>query len=299
VAQTDHTERHPSDLMRSPEGRCPTRRATEAQNEETFEKLLENPSVVTSVVTFLVTTGAHGGLMTCVLMAAMDREWVSWGHSSTSRTALRAVGETEPVVARLEAEDLGDVVRLVRRGPGGLAAGEAGKVVAALLRAAPAHPLIARAVVQCLVVGVPREIKRLGQMVRAWGSFDDALGEALAVLGMVVMEWAGEDRPYAALDVLSAVRCRLRRQIVAELAHRDHETAGTLETRPTPGRSAIDELAEVLSDPASSGLRPDDAALVALIAVHGYKMSEVAAMTGRSQYELARQKERAARCLVA
>jgi hypothetical protein len=229
----------------------------------------------------------------------MDREWAGLARSSESRVALRAAASAEPVVEDLGAVDLGDVVRLVRRGPDGLPPAEAAKVVAALLRAAPAHPFIARTVVQCLMVGVPGQLKRLGGMVTAWGTFDDALGEALVVLAMVIAEWAGQDRPYAALDVLSAVRCRVRRQIVADLDRRGREHSETLDVRSVPESNGLGDLTDILADPAGSGLRPGDAALITLIAVYGYRVSEVAAMTGRSPYELGKQRERVARCLVA
>lgn len=295
----DHRDLGQSGPIWRSEGRRPRERVEETVGEANFGEFLRNWPAVTFAVTFAVTLGAHVGVMTSVLMAAMDREWAAWGCSLESRAALCAVAEHEPLVAGLLAHDLGDVVRLVRRGTGGLPSADAGRVVAALLRGARAHPLVARALLQCLMVGVPREITRLGQMVAAWGSFDDALDEGLVMLGIVVMEWAGEDRPYAALDVLSAVRCRLRRQILGELAHRDHEISTTLATRHCLGEHGIEELRGVLGDARSLGLLPEDAALMTLIAVHGYTMGEVAEMTGKSHYELARQKKRAARCLVA
>lgn len=251
----------------------------------------------TTLGTFLGTLWAHAAQMACELMVAMDREWTGLAHSSESRVAFRAAASAEPAIGVLGAVDLGDVVRLVRRGPDGLPPDEAAKVVAALLRAAPVHPLIVRTVVQCLIVGVPGQLKRLGGMVAAWGVFDDALGEALVVLGMVVAEWAGQDRPYAALDLLSAVRCRVRRQILAELDRRDRERSETLDARTVPDSNGLGDMSHVLADLAGSGLQPGDAALVTLIAVYGYRASEVAAMTGRSLHELGKRRQRVARCL--
>ncbi len=46
-----------------------------------------------------------------------------------------------------------------------------------------------------------------------WRDGEEFFGELLSTTWLVLQEWSGQDRPYAVLDLLSAIRCRLRRQL--------------------------------------------------------------------------------------
>ena len=46
-----------------------------------------------------------------------------------------------------------------------------------------------------------------------WQDGEEFFGELLSTTWLVLQEWAGQDRPYAVLDLLSAIRCRVRRQL--------------------------------------------------------------------------------------
>ena len=46
-----------------------------------------------------------------------------------------------------------------------------------------------------------------------WQDGEEFFGELLSTTWLVLQEWSGQDRPYAVLDLLSAIRCRLRRQL--------------------------------------------------------------------------------------
>lgn len=247
------------------------------------------------------TSGAHGAPMASILMSELDREWAAIAHSKESARAFALAAEADPVIGASGASDLGGLVAQVRPGPDRRAPVERGRLVASLLATAPLHPLLVRATVQAVAPALPRELVKLGSTLRAWASLDDALTEALAVLSMVVVEWAGQDRAFACGDMLSAVRCRIRRQALAELSLRNRQVTplGHLESAVDRGRSGIDELAAVLADPATSGLCPADAALVSLVGVYGYHVAEVARMTGQGRRSLTRRIERAQRCLVA
>ncbi len=89
-------------------------------------------------------------------------------------------------------------------------------VQAMLLDAADAE--IRRALLQTLLPGVISVCRRLrfGQGVTSESG--EFVGLALATATEILAQWAGEDRPYAALDVLSALRGRLRRWILREKA---------------------------------------------------------------------------------
>ncbi len=172
--------------------------------------------------------------MTTVSYRPVDQlaaEWSVSGRSAESRRALEALRRREPGIdAGLPPDvgDLGDLVeRLHRIGPttatGARQAREAAaEVVRALLRSADADPMIPRALLQALVPGLLGVANRL-----SWGRGGDwegggpFLSDLVTTAWEVIADWAGQDRPYAALDLLSAIRCRSRRQLVA---HRLRET---------------------------------------------------------------------------
>ncbi|NNN03592.1 MAG: hypothetical protein HKL87_06325 [Acidimicrobiaceae bacterium] len=103
------------------------------------------------------------------------------------------------------------VTRLTRRG--GLSTLQRAGVLRALLVDAE-DPVLARTLLQTLLPGTTTVCRELhfGR-----GSVDDpseALATAWALLGDLIREWAGQDRPYAGPDLLSALRGRLRRYII-------------------------------------------------------------------------------------
>ena len=51
-----------------------------------------------------------------------------------------------------------------------------------------------------------------------WRDGSEFFGDVLATTWLVLQEWSGQDRPYAVLDLLSAIRCRLRRQLFGDVA---------------------------------------------------------------------------------
>ncbi len=172
--------------------------------------------------------------MTTIAYRPVDQlaaEWTVSGRSVESRRALEALRRRDPLIdARIPSEvcDLGDLVeRLHRvrptRAKGAREAREAAaEVVRALLRSADADPMIPRALLQALVPGLLGVAKRL-----SWGRGGDWEGggpffsDLVTTAWEVIADWAGQDRPYAALDLLSAVRCRSRRQL---MAHRLRQT---------------------------------------------------------------------------
>ncbi len=119
------------------------------------------------------------------------------------------------------------------------------------------------------------------------------------------MEWAGQDRPYAVLDLLSAVRCRMRRQLMAQLKNRRHQIVG-LDATALPiepwrrGLTDLDELARALDDVSEAdACERADAAVLYAHRVLGYSLSDLARLTGRSRRHLAERRDRAARVLTA
>ncbi len=93
----------------------------------------------------------------------------------------------------------------------------------------------------------------------------------------VISDWAGQDRPYAVLDLLSAARCRIRRQLFKERDVRRRTVALTPEmpqASSTSSESALEELTRSLVALHRSGAHRDDVAVVYAQHVLGYSISE-------------------------
>ena len=79
---------------------------------------------------------------------------------------------------------------------------------------------------------------------------------------LVLQEWSGQDRPYAVLDLLSAIRCRLRRQLFRSKDLGGRSVPLGPETADEPVRPApetdLEELARILIDLHREGMRPEE-----------------------------------------
>ncbi len=252
--------------------------------------------------------------MTTDALRPLDRlveDWEARRHSQASKEALRALARLEPDVARVGAVDLGDLVEALVGSPTGAArAGRepgdrdrAAALFRATLRSGSVHPLVPRALVQALVPGLIGVARRL-----AWGQGGEWAGQGaffvdtITTAWEVVEGWCGQDRTYAVLDVLSAVRCRLRRRI-----RRHHDLLRTerpatdderLSESATAGGSDVEELARAIE---RERLRLDagDAAVLYAHRVLGYSLSELSACSGHSRRFLAARRDRAASALIA
>ncbi len=160
-------------------------------------------------------------------------------------------------------------------------------------RPSSADPLareVARAILQAMLPGLVNVAKRLrwgrgGE----WTSGGAFFADVLATAWEVVDSWAGQDRPYAASDILSATRCRLRRQIDRHRA--DTEGATPLAHPDAAGRcysnqSDLEVLASALIDLEESGLERNDAAIGYAHFVLGLSIAELARVTGHTRRHL-------------
>jgi hypothetical protein len=190
---------------------------------------------------------------------ALRAEWEVLRRTPEAHRALCLLSTTEPSVAELHAQDLADVVRAMRpeRPPCGV---DARTLVRVLLRSQPLHPLVGRALLQAIVPGLVGVARRL-----SWGSGGDLderqafLADVIATAWEVMVEWSGQDRPYAVLDLLSAVRCRVRRRLARERSVRrmvrdQHDTEAEVET---PCNTSIDEIARSIDELGGPGLTGD------------------------------------------
>ena len=117
---------------------------------------------------------------------------------------------------------------------------------------------------------------------RGWRDGEEFFGELLSTTWLVLQEWSGQDRPYAILDLLSAIRCRVRRQLFRSKDLEGRTVPLSRHDRPRGPRPETDleELARMLIDLRREGMRPDEVQVLYAHHVLGYSIAELAALTG-------------------
>ncbi|HUA95975.1 MAG TPA: hypothetical protein VMB82_10655 [Acidimicrobiales bacterium] len=232
-------------------------------------------------------------------------DWHAHSRSPDSREALARLARAEAVVSSLGANDLGDVVASLARSRQADSRRSAAKVLQAMIRSQGVHPLIPRAILQAMMPGLVVAAKRL-----SWGSGGDwqepgpFLSDVVTTAWEVIVEWAGQDRDYAVLDLLSAVRCRLRRQLLAQRSARERLALGVDPDRLrrpqwAPDTTDLDELARAVNRAVQHDLDSFDAAVLYGNRVLGLTIAELARLTGRSPRHVVGRRDEAVRKLVA
>jgi hypothetical protein len=247
-----------------------------------------------------------------VLIDQLAAEWESLGRSRTGRRALESVARRDPDLSALV---LGtrttpprcptpcDLVEHMRRARGRTQREEAARVVRILLREAGVDPFIPRLLVQVLVPGLITLARKL-----QWGAGGDwrdgteFFGDVLATTWLVLQEWSGQDRPYAVLDLLSAIRCRLRRQLLRAKDQGGHTTSmrhEQLDRWVSRAESDLERLARMLIDLRREGMRAEEVQVLYAQHVLGYSIAELTALTGRDRRALYARRDRGRRRLCA
>jgi hypothetical protein len=111
------------------------------------------------------------------------------------------------------------------------------------------------------------------------------LADLITATYELIVEWGGQDRPYAAPDLLNALRCRMRRRMAA--ARRDSTLSlDDPEVRPIEASSSSDpdpsESIEGMLRDLGDERDPIGAAALYGREVLGYSYRELATMTGVS-----------------
>ena len=137
-----------------------------------------------------------------------------------------------------------------------------------------------------------------------WEDGEEFFGELLSTTWLVLQEWSGQDRPYAVLDLLSAIRCRLRRQLFRSKELVERRVSSGAELAESASRAArpetdLEELARLLIELHHEGMRPDDVQVLYAHHVLGYSMAELSALTGRDRRALYARRDRGQRRLCA
>jgi hypothetical protein len=248
----------------------------------------------------------------------IDQMEVEWRSIGRARFAVRALHE----VARRD-EGLGhlvfgaggdgggpalcptpsDLVSHMRRASGRVRREEAARLVRVLLREAGTDPFIPRLLVQALLPGLISVAGKL-RWGRGgdWQDGEEFFCELLTTSWCVIEEWAGQDRPYAVRDLLSAIRCRARRQLFRAKEHASRVIAMGAEDvadRGTTAETLLDELARAVIDERGQGMPLDEAQVLYGHNVLGYSIAELAVLTGRDRRGLYTRRNRARRRLCA
>lgn len=239
----------------------------------------------------------------------LTRHWAADARSAASAAALDRLASVEPAVAALGARDLGDVVAFLRdpasvSPPAGGTLPAPATLIRAMLRSQRVDPLVPRAILQAMLPGLVGVARRLSW--GAGGEWPDGgafFVDLLTTTWETIVEWSGEDRPYAVLDLLSAVRCRMRRQLLRHRAVVEHHAPALDDAGESrgygSGASDLDELARAIDEAVESGLNTADASVLYAHRVLGYTLTELSELTGRSRRYLSERRDRAAHALTA
>ena len=158
-----------------------------------------------------------------------------------------------------------------------------GKISRQPLRSADVDALIPRAIIEALIPGVLALPQRVDTAVGPWCDLDAFYADAISALWELTTSWSGTHRPYAAGDLLSGVRTRLRTLQSSERRHRCRQasTPDPLDTFPASiGRTGEELLAAALVDATGHGLTISDAAVLYATRVLGMSLAEVADIAG-------------------
>ncbi len=247
----------------------------------------------------------------------LNSEWRTLGRSQGAVRALHHLADRDVTISMLvrgaphdpcptlpRCETPYDLIDYMRQATGSRAREEAAALIRTMLREAPADPLIVRFLIQALLPGLLTVAKRLrwGQ----GGDWDDGsefFSETLSVTWLVVFEWSGQDRPYAVLDLLSAIRCRMRRQLFQAKDHQQLQvqmTPGVSEPRAShSSETDLEVLAKTLIDLREQGMRAEDIEILYAHHVLGFSIAELAKVTGRDRRSLYARRDRGIRRLCA
>lgn len=152
------------------------------------------------------------------LLHEMRSEWRFLARSAEARRALRMLDDRHPDLRLGGAADLGDVVRLLESN-GGRTVVERAEIVKALLVESD-DALVRRALLQTLLPGIVSVCRKLRFGEGIIDEPRETVGVAVALMSELIIDWSGQNRQYAAPDLLSALRGRLRRYLLKEKVDR-------------------------------------------------------------------------------
>lgn len=170
--------------------------------------------VVAVVTRACVVRPQLGPMTTTDLLTQLRTEWQRVGRRASARESARRLDQRHPDLDLTHQEDLCGVVSLLES-KGGRSVLERARIVRALLEEA-SDPDIHRALLQTLLPGVVSVCRQLRFGDGIIEEPSETLAMAISLLSELLVDWAGQSRQYAAPDLLSALRGRLRRWLLKE-----------------------------------------------------------------------------------
>jgi hypothetical protein len=242
----------------------------------------------------------------------LNTEWNSLGRSRNAVRVLHLLAERDANMGQLvygltpqprSYSTPFELVEFMTRASGRVRREQAAAVVRVLLRESDLDPLVSRFLIQALIPGMLTVASRLrwGQ----GGGWEDAnhfFTELISTTWEVLSDWSGQDRPYAVLDVLSASRCRMRRQLFRERDLRKIQvrlTPNVLAQKTVRSETDLEELSRLLIDLRQQGMKSEEVQVMYAQHVLGYSISELASVTGRDRRALYARRDRGQRRLCA
>jgi len=184
------------------------------------------------------------------VLSQLRAEWRRLGRSPAARHCLCRLRGAAHQLVPCHVRDLHGLVEALEP-TGGLDTLGRARVVELLLEHAD-DPLVRRCLLQTLLPGIVAVARKLRFGEGIAESPSSFLADALCEASDLLAEWAGQKRAYAAPDLLSALRCRLRRRLLSEKARRA-ELRSVPERPAAPDPLAPGTMAHELAVAAASG----------------------------------------------
>ncbi len=243
----------------------------------------------------------------------MNTEWLALGRSAHAVRVLHQLADRDEALHRLVHGDDGvspppcptpfELIAHMRQASGQRGREDAAALIRLMLREAGTDGLVPRFIVQALLPGLVNVAGKLSWGDGGdWVDGSDFFGELLSTAWEVVADWSGQDRRYAVLDLLSAIRCRLRRQLFRAKRHRQSHDSLTPEVtlnKLARTESDLELLARTLIELRLDGMRPEEVEVLYAQHVLGYSISELASVSGRDRRALYARRDRGMRRLCA
>ncbi len=163
-------------------------------------------------------------------------DWRHLAHRGPSTTALRRLRERHVDAPLGGIEDLGDLVDALEV-RGGRSVTERARLVQVMLEEA-ADPDVHRALLQTLLPGIVNVCRQLRFGAGVATEPSETVCVAISLASELLAQWAGQSRPYAAPDILSALRARVRRWLLKEKGAM--QTVNSLDDVAAPTNSPLE-----------------------------------------------------------
>lgn len=172
------------------------------------------------------------------LLGQLRREWQQLGRSLESRATLHFLSSRHEQLGLGAMNDLCDVV-LALEARSGRSVLERAAIVRALLEESH-HPMVRRALLQTMIPGIVSVCRQLRFGEGIIRDPSETVAAALALASELLVDWAGQSRQFAAPDILSALRGRLRRWLLKEKEALEALTSGAPDEQFAPAHSPLE-----------------------------------------------------------